>query len=86
MYYLNINLYTFLANIEDADKTDESAEDITAAETEPKPKNATYGGVKYCKTIGKIILASSADKVPLCKICPPVYAVSFQSEIMRCHI
>ena len=36
-----ISLYTFLANIDDADNTEESAEDITAADTAPNPKNAT---------------------------------------------
>lgn len=56
----NINRYTFLANIDAADSTDESAEDITAAETAPSPKNETKSGVKYCKTIGKIMLVSSA--------------------------
>ena len=38
---LKISLYTFLANIEEAERTEESAEDITAAETAPRPKNAT---------------------------------------------
>lgn len=33
--------------MEDAERTEESAEDITAADTEPKPKNAMAGGVKY---------------------------------------
>lgn len=56
----NINRYTFRANIEAADSTDESADDITAAETAPKPKNETKSGVKYCNTIGRIILVSSA--------------------------
>lgn len=55
-----MSLYTLRANIEAADKTDESADDITAAETAPNPKNETKSGVKYCKTIGKIILVSSA--------------------------
>ena len=36
-----MSLYTFLANIELAERTDESADDITAAETAPSPKNAT---------------------------------------------
>lgn len=55
----NINRYTFRANIEAADKTDESADDITAADTAPNPKNDTKAGVKYCSTIGKIMLVSS---------------------------
>jgi hypothetical protein len=37
----------FLANIELALRTLESAEDITAAETAPRPKNETTPGVKY---------------------------------------
>lgn len=52
--------YTLRANIEAADKTDESADDMTAAETAPKPKNDTKSGVKYCKTMGKIMLVWSA--------------------------
>ena len=36
-----ISLYTFRANIDDAERTDESADDITAADTAPKPKNDT---------------------------------------------
>lgn len=34
------------------DSTDESAEDITAAETAPIPMNETTFGVKYWKTSG----------------------------------
>lgn len=59
-FCLNINRYTLRANIDAAERTDESADDITAADTAPKPKNDTKSGVKYCKTIGKIILVSSA--------------------------
>lgn len=55
-----ISLYTFRANIEAADSTDESADDMTAAETAPSPKNDTKSGVKYCNTIGNIMLVSSA--------------------------
>lgn len=57
---LKISLYTFLANIELADRTLESADDITAAETAPNPKKDTKSGVKYCSTIGNIMLVSSA--------------------------
>ena len=56
---LNMSLYTFLANMEEAESTDESAEDMTAAETAPSPKNEMKLGVKNCRTIGRIILASS---------------------------
>lgn len=72
----NISLYTFLANIELAESTLESAEDITAADTAPKPKNDTKSGVKNCSTIGRIILVSSAVKGY-----GPVYVVSFQATI-----
>ena len=37
-----------------ADKTDESADDITAAETAPKPMTATAVGHRYCRTRGSI--------------------------------
>ena len=48
------------ANIELADRTDESADDITAAETAPRPMNVTQGGHRYCITIGRIIFSSPA--------------------------
>ncbi len=53
-FCLNTNFQIFLANIELALKTLESAEDMTAAETAPSPKNDIYAGVKYCKTKGRI--------------------------------
>lgn len=43
-----------------AERTLESAEDITAADTAPRPKNETKSGVRYCNTIGKIMLVSSS--------------------------
>ena len=36
-----MSLYTFLANIDDAERTEESADDITAADTAPRPKKET---------------------------------------------
>lgn len=42
-----------------AESTDESAEDMTAAETAPRPKNDTKSGVRYCSTIGNIMLVCS---------------------------
>ena len=42
--------------MEEADSNEESADDITAADTAPSPKNDTYVGVKYCKTMVKIML------------------------------
>ena len=54
--------------MEDADRTELSADDITAADTDPNPKNAMKGGHRYCRTIGKIIRASSSARVPLYKM------------------
>lgn len=51
-----------------------SAEDITAADTAPNPKKETKSGVKYCKTIGRIMLVSASVKGY-----GPVYPVSFQA-------
>lgn len=42
-----------------AESTLESADDITAADTAPRPKNDTQSGVRYCKTIGSTILVST---------------------------
>lgn len=74
----NINLYTLRANIDAAESTDESAEDITAADTAPNPKKDTKSGVKYCNTIGKIMLVS-------CSVngYGPSYSVSFQAVNMN---
>ena len=69
----------FRANIELAERVEESADDITAAETAPNPMNDTAGGVKYCKTKGRTRVASSGYKVP--STVTLVYEVSFQSEI-----
>lgn len=59
-FWRKISRYTFRANIDAADNTDESADDMTAADTAPRPKNDTKSGVKYCNTIGRIMLVSSA--------------------------
>ena len=58
-----------------------SALDMTAAETAPRPMNATAVGVKYCKTKGRTRLASSACSVPLTCL---LYSVCDQSE--KCRI
>ena len=42
--------YTFQAAMDDADRTDESTEDITAAETAPSPMADTTGGVRCRRT------------------------------------
>jgi hypothetical protein len=41
-----------------ADKTDESADDITAAATAPRPKNDTTVGHRYCITKGNVYFSS----------------------------
>lgn len=47
-------------NIDDADKIDESAEDITAADTAPSPKKEICVGVRCCSTNGRIMLGSNS--------------------------
>lgn len=59
-FWRKISLYTLRANIDAADNTDESADDITAADTAPSPKKDTKSGVKYCNTIGRIMLVSAS--------------------------
>jgi len=49
-------LYTFLANIVLELSIEESADDITAALTAPKPMTATGSGVRYWSTNGRINL------------------------------
>lgn len=75
-FCLNISLYTLRANIDAADNTDESADDITAAETAPSPKNDTKSGVRYCNTMGSIMLVSSVVNGH-----GPAYSVSFQAKL-----
>ena len=41
-------LYTFLANMEADESTEESEEDMTAADTAPRPITATGVGVRNC--------------------------------------
>lgn len=43
-----------------ADSTDESADDITAADTAPSPMKVTAGGHRYCITIGRMSFSSSS--------------------------
>ena len=47
------------ANMALADNTEESADDMTAAETAPKPMNVTQGGHRYCMTFGRMNFCSS---------------------------
>ena len=54
----------FLANIDEAERTEESADDITAALTAPKPKNATHWNYLhyfYEKIIFKVIFPCELD-------------------------
>ena len=41
-----------------AESIDESADDMTAADTAPRPMNVMNGGHRYCITIGRIIFSS----------------------------
>jgi hypothetical protein len=50
----------FLANMELADSMEESADDMTAADTAPRPKKDTQVGVRYCMTMGRIRFMFSA--------------------------
>lgn len=52
--------YTLRANMEEAPRTDESAEDMVAADTAPSPQNDMYAGVRYCRTMGRIMRACSS--------------------------
>lgn len=62
-----------------ADKMEESADDITAADTAPSPKNETHSGVRYCKTNGRMsdALFGISDALKLSLV---TYAVLFQSR------
>ena len=42
----------------DAESMEESVEDMTAAETAPKPKKATAFGVRYCRAKGSTTCTS----------------------------
>lgn len=64
--------------MDDALSTLESAEDMTAADTAPSPKNETNCGVRCCKTRGKIIDVCSEVNSPS-GVNGPLYAVSFQA-------
>uniref|UniRef100_A0A1I8HW68 DNA (cytosine-5-)-methyltransferase n=1 Tax=Macrostomum lignano TaxID=282301 RepID=A0A1I8HW68_9PLAT len=91
-----IGFITLRANMEAAERIELSAEDITAAETTPKPTKATAGGQRYCRTSGRISFMSSllngVDWNAL-KIHLPGYAakgehqkiIGVVSGILRCH-
>lgn len=58
---------------------EESADDMTAADTAPSPKKETHSGVRYCKTNGKMsnALLGISDALKLSLV---TYAVRFQSR------
>ena len=58
---------------------EESAEDITAADTAPSPIKETQSGVRYCKTRGKMSDALLGISETL-KLSLVTNAVRFQSE------
>lgn len=64
----------FLANMELALRSEESDEDMTAAETAPSPTKDTNGGVKYCNTMGR-----TSDWCALSRGSGPEKSVSFQA-------
>lgn len=69
----------FLANMDAADRMDESEEDMTAAETAPSPTKETAAGVRYCSTMGSTREVCSASRGR-----GPVKAVSFHAEKGKC--
>lgn len=48
-FCLIMSLYTLRANMELADSNELSDEDMTAADTAPRPMKDTNGGVRYCE-------------------------------------
>ena len=44
----------FLANMAEAERMEESADDMTAADTAPSPRKETAGGQRNCKHMGRI--------------------------------
>lgn len=67
----------FLANIEAADRIEESADDMTAADRAPRPRKVMIGGQRYCRVMGRIIGMSSLGIGT-----GPGHEVRFQSEII----
>src|SRR5215213_435191 len=54
--------YTFQAAIDEAERIDESTDDITAAATAPRPTAATAGGVRWRSAYGSTSAASGAAR------------------------
>ena len=66
-----------------AERTEESADDITAAEMAPKPKNETHLGVRYCRTKGNTSLVSAMVMLSAFRACG--METSDQSEKRNCY-
>ena len=62
-----------------AERMEESAEDMTAADTAPSPMNDTHEGHRYCITIGRINFWSSAVTLGW------PHSVAFQSNHERSY-
>ena len=60
---------------------DESADDITAAATAPRPMTATAGGVRYCRTSGRMNRESTTPPFSASVALYPVWDQS--TEIWR---
>ena len=67
-------LYRLLAKTVAEERMEESAEDMTAAESVPMPTTAMAGGHRYCSASGRMKLYCSASSGRV-----PGYAVMFQS-------
>ena len=50
----------FLANMAEAERMEESAEDMTAADTAPSPRKETAGGQRNCRHMGRIRFSRSS--------------------------
>ena len=61
---------------------DESADDITAAATAPRPMTATAGGVRYCRTSGRM---NRGSRTPPFSASVELYSVWDQSTEILCH-
>ena len=63
-FFLKMGLYMLWARMVLTDRKLESVEDMTAADTAPRPMNETTGGVRYWSTMGRInVLSSSTEAV-----------------------
>lgn len=69
--------------MEAAERTEESADDMTAAETAPRPMNETHLGVKYWNTNGTTMFVCEAGMdAYLVPLSYGWYSVSLQSVFL----